>query len=691
MADDPVERRWIPTTDPPAKWPRERQGTISAIIPVSDSDPALIERCIKSVRESCTEDVDVFVIVCPPPEEWVSYKGAYDSGAVTVFMEGEYDWGRCVSQGIKRLPEGCAYVLILDPSTQFDKAGDVDKLREAIDEHHWAYAEPRILGYDKSTTGGPATSSCAMWDRAWLTRVGSPDSGYRSRAKGSVDYGVNKPGITIVITNYKRPDKLWAAYRSCIDAGMTEIVISSSGVDEEMRSLHSKILAESPQVTILADEHDDGCNANWLAGVRAAPSDFVTILHDDDTLLPTFHEIYDDWDPDADFYAWDGAKHGSGATGTYPTLADYDGGMHGTRVLYSRMLYPDQLAISPVGGCFPKEHLIEVLTWCEENFKGDPLFHTRPTMMVGNDMLIWLRAVEKYSRFKYIKTPRVSYGHFVGSASYDDAIEFGTNPSRTEGLLPIYTRIKDLHLSETPKIIHVLERHAVSGETARRVAAAEASWDRLYLTNIVVPLHVWDYKRDTGFMGDKRRCPFLRDILAEAMGYADDDDIIMLTNDDTVLHPLAPWAILNMMTREDCLCAMRVSFDKGRMPDPSQDALTTGSIGKIDGGRDLFAMRKSWLTEHFHLIPDYTLGSSDWDSTLSLAMRLTKGMEVIHHDWMLPQKRSELPMGHVYHEWHTAFWTDGTNRHVLNTQLWNRELTVAWQRKHGIGWTQRCS
>lgn len=695
---DIADQHWSNTPEPPAKPPREKQGNVCLLIVANGTDCAQVPDCLRSVRNASSDPLEVVVAVSSPPDDW---DGIVERcGNINVIdIPGPYDWGRCAAKALTQVPDGCGYVLFCAPSTRFQGAGGVDQLREALDSHHWAYVEPAIEGYSKGVAHGqktvaahgPATASCVMWDRKWLTRAGSPSSGYQHRPAVSFDRTTGRPSIGIVITNFKRPERLWEAYRSCINAGMTDIVISSSGVDSDVAAIHERIAQESPNVTIIASAHDPGCNGTWLAGVRASRADYITILHDDDKLLPDFHKLYEDWDPSVDFYAWDGAKHGSGAEGVYITLEDWESGVYSPKILYERLIPLHTLAISPVGGCFPRRHLIEVLSWCDHHLKGDSNYHTRPTMMVGNDMLIWLRAIEKFSRFKYIREPRVSYGHYPGSASYDDAMEHGILPTRTKGLLPIYNRVKQDHITSMPTLLHLLERHEVSGDTARRVHAAEDSWNRLYDMGILKPCHIREYPRDTGSLGDPRRCPFLRDVLAIGMDQIGDNDIIVLTNDDTVLHPKTPWAILEMMETEDCLCALRVSFDRGGMPSHEDSPFTIGSTGKIDGGRDLFAMRKSWLVEHFDKIPDYALGSSDWDSTLSLLMRMSKGMEIIHHDWMLPQKRSELPMGHVYHEWHTAHWTAGTNRHLLPSQIWNRELTIAWQREHKIGWHQRCT
>lgn len=237
--------------------------------------------------------------------------------------------------------------------------------------------------------------------------------------------------ITTVITNFKRPDHLMEAFRSCLSSGVKNLIISASGEDNLLKVAHNRIKAAKPDVVIDSIREDRGCNEMWLRGVRRVKTPWIHILHDDDKLLPGFKKVEQDLNLEVGFYHWDGAKHGKWTQGNYRFLPYQKTGIYDVEILEDVLLTENINSISPVAGLFRTEHVLETLEECEANF-GEA-FNIRPKMMVGNDLLIWLRALEKYKKFKYYAEPLISYGHWVGSTSfYDGAVAY-------EGkLAPIY-------------------------------------------------------------------------------------------------------------------------------------------------------------------------------------------------------------------------------------------------------------
>src|SRR6188508_1164249 len=92
------------------------------------------------------------------------------------------------------------------------------------------------------------------------------------------------------------------------------------------------------------------------------------------------------------------------------------------------------------------------------------------------------------------------------------------------------------------------------------------SWKTLYLSGMVEPVHVWVAPRDSSQIGDPRKTHYLKDILAAGMAKARDQDFIMFTNDDSVLHPDLPWYLFDFMLTEEACCAFRQSYLPGREP-----------------------------------------------------------------------------------------------------------------------------
>lgn len=489
--------------------------------------------------------------------------------------------------------------------------------------------------------------------------------------------------VTVVITNFKRPDFLKAAFESVVAAGVKHIVITSSGATHQIEAIHRDCQRAHPDVTITSERGDSGCNANWLAGVLAAPTDWITILHDDDLLVPEFRMVEQAIliTPDVGFVLWDAHRHGTIKGKTFDDVVkilDLPPGVYPTKKLFRNVMIKDSFTLSPTIGCFRKVDLIETLTEAQANF-GEG-FHLTPTMMVGNDLLIWLRAIGKHRTFRYIKAALTSFGHHDGSCTCDEVFN---NRGR---LAPFYNRTRAYFTKRFTQIVHAVPRYQpAERETQRRIANAEASWNKLYASDMVKPLHLWKFARDSSTVGDPRRTPFLRDILTKAVLVARPGDIVMFTNDDAILHPDLPWHLMDMMLDEPSACAFRQSFAPGHTPDftTHRDFFTEEPH---DWGRDMFAFRREWLLAHINDIPDYVLGSHDWDSTLATLMRVLKGIPVSHATWVKREPRCELPAGFVYHEFHQANWSTPTARRTLPGNIYNRNLTLEFIAKRGVGW-----
>lgn len=220
-----------------------------------------------------------------------------------------------------------------------------------------------------------------------------------------------------------------------------------------------------------------------------------------------------------------------------------------------------------------------------------------------------------------------------------------------------------------PKIYHVVALYEPKDQaTKMRTDAAMKSWKLLYETNDnIIPVHVYekDYPRNTQSIGDKRKCPFLRDLIK--IGYnlcQDDDDIVMITNDDTILTPFVGAKIYEKINRYQACKSFRLNLKKY---DNLDDLNVYNLLGK-DGGRDLFALSKRWIKRHIGLIPDFATGATDWDFYLSLLIQFSNGIKITK------KKNDEtcvtdIELGHVYHIDHDAEWRSLNTTNDYNVQL----------------------
>lgn len=493
---------------------------------------------------------------------------------------------------------------------------------------------------------------------------------------------VRQSPLTVVITNFKRPEHVWNAFQSCLKAGVTNIVVSASGVDDTLQAVHDRMRQHKSDVIIDSIPGDRGCNEMWLRGVMRVKTPWVNILHDDDELLPAFCKIEPLLGQDQGFFHFAANRHGIAGTeanGTLRTLPMMQSGPVKTDFLYPTLV-SGTLSLSPVSGVFHVEHIRAVLEECQQI---ENEFLLRPGFMVGNDLLIWLRAIEKQYVFYWINEPLIAYGCWPGSCTHDDI-----HNNRGQ-LTPIYNRMRQYWIKhptlrasnkEPPRpvfeaingahkipgrIIHALERHTYGTTEARlRIQTAIKSWEYLYNRGEMVPMHYTSYRRTSADVGDDRALPFWKDVVAYALTAANLQDIIVFTNDDTILHPDTPLIVRRELQRHQAVVSHRCEYNAQTPPMLGMGAPLFRSMSIKSIGRDLFAFRVQWLIDHWHEIPDFLLAAPAWDIVLAGLIRTTQGATGIQKGKWDQCWEFEIPSGYVAHIWHDPVW---------NTQKCQRE------------------
>ncbi len=236
-----------------------------------------------------------------------------------------------------------------------------------------------------------------------------------------------------------------------------------------------------------------------------------------------------------------------------------------------------------------------------------------------------------------------------------------------------------------PTVWHVMERHKTSNQDAeRRTIQAEASWMDLYKARELKPCHIWRYPRSSKDMNDSRALPFLKDVIAEGLTRCrKDTDIVLLTNDDTILHSLAIESVLNLMASTDAIASFRVNFVKGQVPPLTTPAKDVCASGKFDLGRDLFAFRASWLKSHWQSIPDFLLGEMEWDLVLAVLIRKLAGLATTKVNINEVLEKVELPRGYVLHETHARSWVADEFK-KSPSKIWNSRLALEFYSDQGM-------
>lgn len=231
-------------------------------------------------------------------------------------------------------------------------------------------------------------------------------------------------------------------------------------------------------------------------------------------------------------------------------------------------------------------------------------------------------------------------------------------------------------------VVHCVEKHFLRRkEDGPRVERAFLSWEKLYADEKMKPAHLWEheYPRTSLDIGDDRKLPYLKDVLAFGMKRAKGaDEIVLLTNDDTYLMPGAVDEVSKMLTGEvRACCSWRVTVDSvdGELIVPSE--MTP------DFGRDLFAFRKSWLDENWSRIPDMLLGELEWDLVLMTMIRQSAGLKVTLGNRKKRAEKCELPIGLVLHERHSPVWMDEKEK-SSPAKVHNAKLAKKFYRANGL-------
>ena len=103
---------------------------------------------------------------------------------------------------------------------------------------------------------------------------------------------VPRPRVSVLVPTYCRSALLPFALRSALAqtfADFEVLVLDNASPDQgQTTAAVQPFLAADPRVKYLRHEENLGITGNWRAGIAAAAGDYFCLLHDDDTLEPTF-------------------------------------------------------------------------------------------------------------------------------------------------------------------------------------------------------------------------------------------------------------------------------------------------------------------------------------------------------------------------------------------------------------------
>lgn len=474
------------------------------------------------------------------------------------------------------------------------------------------------------------------------------------------------PELTVIVTTFKRSDRLKRCLQSLVDAGVENVVVSGSaasaddvkvceGFDGKLR-IHQTFL-----------QGDLGCNETWLRGVTYARTKYVLILHDDDWLLPAFGKayatkIYPQLKRGAGFASWRGK-----VVSDIGEEDDTVGSLRGeTRVAgtasVTHTLAGPVTSPSPVISVFRRDVSIRTLRECQLCFTDSKHF-SRHNMMVGNDLMLYLRHAERFDQWFFLNEVLTCYGGWHGS----ETAKCQKTPDGAAKFLRLYdaarqhfNAVRMWQVPTSPKIFHTFTDYTPkAGAARRRQAFARATWQPMNFYGDVIPLPVSDgmFRTSQDEIGDIRPLPYIRDMLDYAASFALPEDIVLLTNDDICFVPGAEEKILaEFATGASAAYAWRRNFFS-----PLKHQLKDIRVGREDGGVDLIAFRTEAWRANRESFPDFILGCEAWDYVYRI---------------LIPELNGNRPGLHdlIYHEFHDPVWRRNKIRGANVGQKFNRAL-----------------
>lgn len=300
------------------------------------------------------------------------------------------------------------------------------------------------------------------------------------------------------------------------------------------------------------------------------------------------------------------------------------------------------LTVSPVCTILHRETAIDILK------RADTLLQkccSRPNMMIGNDLWLFLGHFLKYAKIQYIEDGLTTFGHHAGSETV----------SANARLIQYYDQARDIWKTSksitNPQILHVTH-----GESYPLMERAKKINSGRYVNGVVRYESFPEIKVDS-----KLKTPCINDLIDDAVEKAAPSDFICYSNADIILCDnfygelvsncqTACWSHRINIPSELNGYPRRIKYD-------------------IYPGADLFAFKVSWWLENRDKVPKLLIGYEGWDSVFMDLVKRTGGYEVA---------------GLSYHINHKSHWEDPENRHTDLGQTYNRERCKEYLIKQGV-------
>ncbi len=236
------------------------------------------------------------------------------------------------------------------------------------------------------------------------------------------------------------------------------------------------------------------------------------------------------------------------------------------------------------------------------------------------------------------------------------------------------------------RIFHLVATYEEPNPAERkRKKFATDSWAEMYAQG-VIPCYYTDWKRWGQHLGAKTKLPFLKDCLEVALKAARSNDIILYTNDDIICHPDLPNQLRFYCGVFGAVAGRRCEIAFPPPPpltaSPHEWAAQNRNEMFTHEGRDMFAFTKRWLQAHWDELPDFYIGSTEWDNCVVIMIRRERGITSAIRDLKPMIWPAEMPLGWTAHVRHRSFWQSPVNFDKSPANIHNRSIFKEWAKKY---------
>lgn len=452
---------------------------------------------------------------------------------------------------------------------------------------------------------------------------------------------MNSPldNLTVCVTSFRRARYLERALRSLRAAGIRRVTVAAVSFDPDTRKViydedHDWL---SFDVACLRD--DIGCNATWILAAYLARTDRIIVLHDDDVLLPAFGAHYVGLLAPmldagvAGFVTWEACHYrDDGTTTPCRFFGDRSSGPRPSTDLLEIVGRFGRLSLSPVVSVLDRDTTIAACKEAEQTLTGNECLH-RPGMLLGTEVLVYLRHIGRFPGWFYDREILSGYGYHAGSGTVQAQAEKDGEARLALGYDAARRQAGNPPPPLVPRILLVWSHMMPKDwEEEDRFEAAMMSWLHLFGTGLFIPFPVGTDRAPDSAVG----VPFVKAVIGAAIAHARPEDIVLYVNRDNGLTTHAYERILDGIAcgRGACACPRRDL----RHPEPGRLYRSVRNC-RTTGGYDAFAFTPAWWSKHAGEFPDMLIGREAWDTVLRTLMhevaigrRIEQDLEVTNFD-----------------------------------------------------------